>query len=172
LVWTSFEITRRCRGKSHKPTARNLCRQRKSQTVSGKSRKLSTASIELRLSKIQTPSGQFRRHRLRNSASQLKQEGQATVNSSGRKRTKPKLTFERLTEAVRDVQERLRAQAGRAININLTLRNWLIGAYIAEYELGGADRAASGENLLDELADQLTQTASPQLQPASSCMTA
>lgn len=50
------------------------------------------------------------------------------------------LTFERLVKAVRDVHERLRAQAGRAINVSLTLRNWLIGAYIAEYELRGADR--------------------------------
>jgi hypothetical protein len=53
------------------------------------------------------------------------------VNSSGRKLTKPKLTFERLIEAVRDVHERLRAHAGRAINVSLTLRNWLISAYIA-----------------------------------------
>jgi len=79
------------------------------------------------------------------------------VNSSGRKRTNSKLTFERLIEAVRDIHERLRAHAGRAINVSLTLRNWLSGAYIAEYELRGADRAAYGENLLDELADQLTK---------------
>ncbi len=51
----------------------------------------------------------------------------------------------------------MRAQAGRAINVSLTLRNWLIGAYIAGYELRGADRAAYGENLLDELADRLTK---------------
>jgi DUF1016 N-terminal domain len=79
------------------------------------------------------------------------------VNSSWRKRTKPKLTLERLIEALRDVHKRLRAQAGPAINVSLTLRNWLIGAYIAEYELRGADRAAYGENLLHELADQLTK---------------
>jgi len=77
------------------------------------------------------------------------------VNSSGRKRTSSKLTFERLIEAVRDVHERMRAQAGRAINVSLTLRNWLIGAYIAEYELRGADRATYGENLLKELASRL-----------------
>jgi hypothetical protein len=38
----------------------------KSQTLSGKSRKLSTPSIELPQPKIQTLSGQFRRRRLRN----------------------------------------------------------------------------------------------------------
>lgn len=65
------------------------------------------------------------------------------------------LTFERLVKAVRDVHEQLRAQAGRAVNVSLTLRNWLIGAYIAEYELRGADRASYGENVLDELANRL-----------------
>jgi predicted nuclease of restriction endonuclease-like (RecB) superfamily len=78
------------------------------------------------------------------------------MKSAGSKLRSANLTFERLIEAVRDVHEQLRAQAGRAINVSLTLRNWLIGAYIAEYELRGADRAAYGENLLDELADRLT----------------
>lgn len=66
------------------------------------------------------------------------------------------LTFDRLIEAVRDVHEQLRAQAGRAVNMSLTVRNWLIGAYVAEYELRGADRAAYGENLFSEMADRLT----------------
>ena len=35
----------------------------------------------------------------------------------------------------------------RAVNISLTLRNWLIGCYIAEYELNGEDRAAYGEKV-------------------------
>ena len=38
----------------------------------------------------------------------------------------------------------------------MTLRNWLIGAYIAEYKLCGADRATYGESLLIELAEHLT----------------
>jgi hypothetical protein len=36
------------------------------------------------------------------------------------------------------------------------LRNWLIGCYIAEYELYGSDRATYGDNLLLELANRLT----------------
>ena len=71
------------------------------------------------------------------------------------KRIRSTLTFERLVKAVRDVHHQLRAQAGRAINVSLTLRNWLIGAYIAEYELRGADRASYGESLLNELANRL-----------------
>ena len=66
------------------------------------------------------------------------------------KQTSADLTFKRLIEAVRDVHEQLRAQADRAINVSLTLRNWLIGAYIAEYELRGTDRASYGENLLND----------------------
>lgn len=65
-------------------------------------------------------------------------------------------TFEQLVSSVRQVHETLSAHAGRAVNISLTLRNWLIGAYIAEYELRGADRAEYGNNLLPDLARQLT----------------
>jgi predicted nuclease of restriction endonuclease-like (RecB) superfamily len=39
--------------------------------------------------------------------------------------------------------------------LRLTLRNWLIGCHIAEYELHGADRARYGENLFSELATEL-----------------
>jgi hypothetical protein len=51
------------------------------------------------------------------------------------------LTFEHLVGSIRGVDAELAAQAGRAVNISLTLRNWLIGWYIEEYELRGADRA-------------------------------
>ena len=55
---------------------------------------------------------------------------------------KQKLDFGTLVEAIRQVHENLAAQAGKAVNISLTLRNWMIGFYIAEYELRGADRAS------------------------------
>ncbi|MBW2094134.1 MAG: hypothetical protein JRI80_04530 [Deltaproteobacteria bacterium] len=47
------------------------------------------------------------------------------------------------------------AQAGRAVNVSLTVRNWLIGAYIAEFELCGSDRASYGDRLLSELSREL-----------------
>ena len=47
------------------------------------------------------------------------------------------------------------AQASKAINVSLTLRNWLIGHHIAEYELQGADRADYGGRLLERLAQRL-----------------
>jgi len=65
------------------------------------------------------------------------------------------VTFSGLLESIRTAHRELAVQAGRAINISLTLRNWLIGCYIAEYELNGQDRADYGEKLLDRLATEL-----------------
>jgi predicted nuclease of restriction endonuclease-like (RecB) superfamily len=39
--------------------------------------------------------------------------------------------------------------------LRLTLRNWAIGYYIVEYEQHGSDRAAYGEELLEQLASDL-----------------
>ena len=67
------------------------------------------------------------------------------------------LNFECLAGAIEQVHRELAEQAGRAINMSLTLRNWLIGAYIREYELHGADRAEYGERLVEKLAASLRQ---------------
>jgi predicted nuclease of restriction endonuclease-like (RecB) superfamily len=64
--------------------------------------------------------------------------------------------FENLIDFIRQVHDELAAQAGRAVNLSLTLRNWLIGCYIAEYELRGSDRASYGDRLLIQLAKRLT----------------
>ena len=69
----------------------------------------------------------------------------------------PELDFENLVDAISSVHSNMAMRATRAINVSLTARNWLIGAYIAEYELRGADRAAYGERLLERLADRLQQ---------------
>jgi predicted nuclease of restriction endonuclease-like (RecB) superfamily len=63
--------------------------------------------------------------------------------------------FESLVGAIADVHQRLRSEAVKAVNTALTLRNWLIGLYIHEYELGGQDRAAYGERLLEQLSRRL-----------------
>ena len=67
-----------------------------------------------------------------------------------------KLTFNELVASIQQVHEQLAAQASKAVNISLTIRNWLVGLYIAEYELQGADRAKYGDNLLSELAKRLS----------------
>ncbi len=51
------------------------------------------------------------------------------------------MDFNALVSIIGQVHEHLASRASRAVNISLTLRNWLIGCYIAEYKLHGADRA-------------------------------
>ena len=70
---------------------------------------------------------------------------------------KKKLTFAGLVDSIKDVDLQLTRQAGKAINISLTLRNWLIGFHIAEFELQGVDRAQYGEKLLARLSARLTE---------------
>ena len=67
------------------------------------------------------------------------------------------LTFENLVLSIRGIDADLAAQAGRAVNLSLTLRKWLIGWHIEEYERRGADRAQYGEKLMSRLAGELTQ---------------
>ena len=65
--------------------------------------------------------------------------------------------FATLVAAVRQVHEQSATAASRAVNVSLTLRNWLIGRHIFEYEQNGADRAEYGDRLLDQLAEALRQ---------------
>lgn len=60
-----------------------------------------------------------------------------------------------LVTAIRQVHENLAVHVGKAVNLSLTVRNWVIGAYVAEYELHGKDRADYGEKLLQKLATRL-----------------
>lgn len=49
----------------------------------------------------------------------------------------------------------LQGRAAAAVNQALVLRNWLVGAYLVEYEQGGKDRAQYGARLLERLAADL-----------------
>ncbi len=69
----------------------------------------------------------------------------------------PALSFERLVAVIGLAHADLAAQASRAVNASLTLRNWLIGFHIAEYEQQGTDRAQYGDKLLERLSDRLVQ---------------
>lgn len=68
-----------------------------------------------------------------------------------------RFTFTELVSSIQSVHNELLGQARRAVNISLTLRNWLIGCYIVEYEMRGADRAKYGDRLMDTLAETLTK---------------
>lgn len=65
--------------------------------------------------------------------------------------------LECLARSIQTAHEELTRQASKAVNSSLTVRNWLIGHYIAEFELNGADRASYGERLLDRLASRLSE---------------
>jgi len=45
--------------------------------------------------------------------------------------------------------------AAKAVNIRMTIRNWLFGYYIVEYEQNGEDRARYGSRLLKELSNMI-----------------
>jgi len=77
------------------------------------------------------------------------------------------LSFTELVGSIRHVHEELSAQAGRAVNLSLTLRNWLIGSYIAEYEQKGTDRAEYGARLLENLSSRLVETGMDGVAPRS-----
>jgi predicted nuclease of restriction endonuclease-like (RecB) superfamily len=63
--------------------------------------------------------------------------------------------FTSLVDAVRRVHDECAAAVNRTVNTTLTLRNWLIGSYIRDYEQNGADRAQYGIHLLENLSDSL-----------------
>ncbi len=63
--------------------------------------------------------------------------------------------LECLARSIQTAHQELAQQASRAVNVSLTVRNWVIGHYIAEYELNGADRATYGDRLLERLAVRL-----------------
>ncbi|BBP42596.1 PDDEXK nuclease domain-containing protein [Thiosulfativibrio zosterae] len=67
--------------------------------------------------------------------------------------------FSALLGQIQQADSQLTKLASKAVNISLTLRNWLIGYYIAEYQLQGQDRADYGEQLFEKLAKQLKSLA-------------
>lgn len=60
-----------------------------------------------------------------------------------------------LVSIIGETQHYFKLQASRQVDTALTLRNWLFGYYIAEYELNGADRAEYGQKLFKEIANRL-----------------
>jgi len=71
------------------------------------------------------------------------------------------MNFNALVQAIADIHQRAYAGASRVINTTLTLRNWLIGAHIHEYEMQGQDRAAYGDRLIGKLSKSLQKLGVP-----------
>jgi len=78
--------------------------------------------------------------------------GQKARSAAGTGRV---LNFTALVDAIRQAYAQCAAQANRAVNVSLTLRNWVIGGYIHHYELHGQDRAKYGAALIERLAERL-----------------
>ncbi|MCB0532598.1 MAG: DUF1016 family protein [Saprospiraceae bacterium] len=65
------------------------------------------------------------------------------------------MNLPKLLSSILETHRWFSAQAARQINTALTLRNWLIGMYLFEYEQKGQDRAEYGERLYDEISNRL-----------------
>ena len=63
--------------------------------------------------------------------------------------------FDELIDNVYQTHCVLQQNAQKTINLNLTIRNWLIGCYIVEFEQNGEDRAKYGTRLLSEMAKRI-----------------
>jgi predicted nuclease of restriction endonuclease-like (RecB) superfamily len=72
-----------------------------------------------------------------------------------------KISFNQLVNSIQQTHNELSAQANKAVNVSLTLRNWLIGFYIFEYELNGSDRADYGKKILESLSEHLCSMSIP-----------
>ena len=69
--------------------------------------------------------------------------------------SKELLTFDVLASNIETVNEYAGNKAKGAVNRLTTMRNWVIGYYIVEYEQNGEDRAEYGSHLLKSLEEKI-----------------
>jgi predicted nuclease of restriction endonuclease-like (RecB) superfamily len=67
------------------------------------------------------------------------------------------MNFEQLINSIESTHVQLSTQAVKQVNNLQTIRNWLIGCYIIEFEQNGEDRAAYGKNPIPPLAQRLKE---------------
>ena len=63
------------------------------------------------------------------------------------------MNFNGLKQGIKSLSDTFRQNTMVAVNTHLTIKNWLIGFYIFEYEQDGEDRAKYGARLLQNLAE-------------------
>ena len=68
-------------------------------------------------------------------------------------------SFSDLASIIQTTHDAAQSSAVRAINRMQTMRNWLIGYYIIEYEQHGKDRAEYGAQLLKKLEERVNRIA-------------
>ncbi|PWM82273.1 MAG: hypothetical protein DBY31_03935 [Succinivibrio sp.] len=66
-------------------------------------------------------------------------------------------SFGDLTSIIQTTHDAALSSAVKAINRMQTMRNWLIGYYIVEYEQNGKDRAEYGAKLLKKLEERVNR---------------
>ena len=64
-------------------------------------------------------------------------------------------SFNSLIETIQKTHLSFHEQSVKAVNIGLTMRNWLIGFYIVEFEQNGDDRAKYGTSLIANIAQKI-----------------
>ena len=67
------------------------------------------------------------------------------------------MNYASLVKAINSVTAQLQGRAAAAVNQALVLRNWLVGAYLVEFEQRGKDRPKYGVRLLEMLAADLAE---------------
>ncbi|GHT33777.1 hypothetical protein FACS189434_08770 [Bacteroidia bacterium] len=74
--------------------------------------------------------------------------------------------FRQLVEKISDIHVAMQRGATYAVNQYLSIRNWLFGYHIVEFEQNGEDRAKYGEKLIDELSKSLKEKGIKGVAPA------
>jgi len=67
----------------------------------------------------------------------------------------PVNNLEDLARAIKETNQLFLSQVQKQVNTSLTIRNWVIGYHIFEYEQKGEDRAQYGEELFKKLVERL-----------------
>lgn len=66
------------------------------------------------------------------------------------------MNFEALVSIIEQTHLHFQQQAVKAVNVTLTIRNWLMGHYIVEFEQKGQDRAKYGDQLFKSLSNRIS----------------
>src|SRR5665647_519099 len=66
-------------------------------------------------------------------------------------------SLEILSKAIEETNQYFLSRVQKQVNVAMTLRNWIIGCYIIEYEQSGKDRAKYGNKVLETLATRLKE---------------
>ena len=68
------------------------------------------------------------------------------------------MQFTTLKQILLRLEDGFRLEAGRSVNRYMTVRNWLMGFYIVEFEQNGEDRAKYGSRLIQSLSKSMSRS--------------